>query len=236
MNLLDCPYTPSSRASGASLALRVLSESFRLRPYHHFACMVVRRSALSKKLTKKLVENLGPGRHGDGKGLYLVVDPSGARRWIVRMTVKGQKNAKPSSLHVNLDRHGKDERHRTASMACRRPRPAPEHNCLPGAGPSALELAAIRVPTRGMTTACAGCLLRTRANPSALALTVARSASPHIAARLGETAPLRSPSFAPRAFAAARASLVRREIASHSYCATRAMMPPVRSMASGMGA
>lgn len=41
--------------------------------------------ALSGKLTKKLVENLGTGRHGDGCGLYLVVDPSGARRWIVRV-------------------------------------------------------------------------------------------------------------------------------------------------------
>jgi len=35
------------------------------------------------KLTKKLVENLGAGRHGDGNGLYLVVDLSGAQRWIV---------------------------------------------------------------------------------------------------------------------------------------------------------
>ncbi|SLN10997.1 hypothetical protein PEL8287_00210 [Roseovarius litorisediminis] len=44
--------------------------------------------ALSGKLTKRLVENLGPGRHGDGSGLYLVVDPSGARRWIARVVVK----------------------------------------------------------------------------------------------------------------------------------------------------
>ncbi len=41
------------------------------------------------KLTKNLVRTLGAGRHGDGNGLYLVVDPSGARRWIVRVTVKG---------------------------------------------------------------------------------------------------------------------------------------------------
>ena len=33
---------------------------------------------LTGKLTKKLVETLGPGRHGDGNGLHLVVDPSGA--------------------------------------------------------------------------------------------------------------------------------------------------------------
>ncbi|MFK7753812.1 MAG: Arm DNA-binding domain-containing protein [Sedimentitalea sp.] len=45
--------------------------------------------ALTGKLTKKLVENLGSDRHGDGAGLYLVVDPSGARRWIARVVVKG---------------------------------------------------------------------------------------------------------------------------------------------------
>ena len=50
--------------------------------------------ALTGKLTKKLVENLGAGRHGDGGGLYLIVDPSGARRWIARVVVKGQRNAK----------------------------------------------------------------------------------------------------------------------------------------------
>ncbi len=59
-------------------------------------------AALSGKLTKKLVENLGPGRHGDGAGLYLVVDPSGARRWIVRVTVKGQKNRKGAPLRTDF--------------------------------------------------------------------------------------------------------------------------------------
>ena len=49
---------------------------------------------ISGKLTKKHMETLGPGRHGDGNGLYLVVDPSGARRWIVRVVVKGQRNRK----------------------------------------------------------------------------------------------------------------------------------------------
>ncbi|QGX97468.1 site-specific integrase [Roseovarius faecimaris] len=64
--------------------------------------------ALSGKLTKKLVENLGPGRHGDGGGLYLVVDPSGARRWIVRVTVKGQKNAKGAPLRTDFGLGGAD--------------------------------------------------------------------------------------------------------------------------------
>lgn len=65
-------------------------------------------AALSGKLTKKLVENLGQGRHGDGAGLYLVVDPSGARRWIVRVTVKGQKNAKGAPLRTDFGLGGAD--------------------------------------------------------------------------------------------------------------------------------
>ncbi len=65
-------------------------------------------AALTGKLTKKLVENLGPGRHGDGSGLYLVVDPSGARRWIVRVTVKGQKNRRGAPLRTDFGLGGAD--------------------------------------------------------------------------------------------------------------------------------
>ena len=32
-----------------------------------------------------------PGRYADGNGLYLVVDPSGARRWILRTVVQGRR-------------------------------------------------------------------------------------------------------------------------------------------------
>lgn len=32
-----------------------------------------------------------PGRHADGNGLYLVVDPSGAKRWLLRMVVHGRR-------------------------------------------------------------------------------------------------------------------------------------------------
>ena len=59
-------------------------------------------SHLSGKLTKKLVQNLGAGRHGDGNGLYLVVDPSGARRWIVRVVVKGQRNKNGAPLRTDF--------------------------------------------------------------------------------------------------------------------------------------
>ena len=70
--------------------------------------MVFLVAALSGKLTKKLVENLRAGRHGDGAGLYLVVDPSGARRWIVRVTVKGQKNRKGAPLRTDFGLGGAD--------------------------------------------------------------------------------------------------------------------------------
>jgi integrase len=32
-----------------------------------------------------------PGRHADGGGLYLVVDPSGAKRWLLRVVVRGRR-------------------------------------------------------------------------------------------------------------------------------------------------
>ncbi|MDV4155864.1 tyrosine-type recombinase/integrase [Rhizobium brockwellii] len=32
-----------------------------------------------------------PGRYADGNGLYLIVDPSGAKRWILRITVQGKR-------------------------------------------------------------------------------------------------------------------------------------------------
>lgn len=57
---------------------------------------------LSGKLTKKQVQSLKAGRHGDGGGLYLVVDPSGARRWIVRVTIKGRKNGKGAPLRTDF--------------------------------------------------------------------------------------------------------------------------------------
>lgn len=65
-------------------------------------------AALGGKLTKNLVRTLGPGSHGDGSGLYLVVDPSGARRWIVRVTVKGQRNREGKPLRTDFGLGGAD--------------------------------------------------------------------------------------------------------------------------------
>ena len=44
------------------------------------------------------------GRHSDGNGLFLLVQPSGSRSWIARLTIKGQrnKNGKPQRTDFGL--------------------------------------------------------------------------------------------------------------------------------------
>lgn len=44
-----------------------------------------------RRLTAVAVKNAKPGRRADGGGLYLVVDPSGAKRWVLRTTVAGRR-------------------------------------------------------------------------------------------------------------------------------------------------
>lgn len=44
-----------------------------------------------KALTAVTVRNAKPGRHADGNGLYLEVDESGARRWLLRIMVQGKR-------------------------------------------------------------------------------------------------------------------------------------------------
>ncbi|MEQ9811532.1 MAG: tyrosine-type recombinase/integrase [Azospirillaceae bacterium] len=43
------------------------------------------------RLTAVQVRNAPPGRHADGNGLYLEVDESGARRWLLRTVVHGRR-------------------------------------------------------------------------------------------------------------------------------------------------
>ncbi len=51
-----------------------------------------RRHHPNKALTAVAVRQLkGPGRYADGNGLYLVVDASGARRWLLRTMVQGRR-------------------------------------------------------------------------------------------------------------------------------------------------
>nr|WP_254885176.1 Arm DNA-binding domain-containing protein [Salipiger sp. HF18] len=59
-------------------------------------------------MTRNLVRSPGPGRHGDGNGLYLIVDPSGARRWIVRVTLKVQRNRMGKPLRTDFGLGGAD--------------------------------------------------------------------------------------------------------------------------------
>lgn len=42
-------------------------------------------------LTALKVKSLGPGRHSDGEGLYLLVKESGARSWVLRVQVEGRR-------------------------------------------------------------------------------------------------------------------------------------------------
>ncbi len=42
-------------------------------------------------LTVLNLKNAKPGRHVDGRGLCLVVKPSGARTWLLRMQLNGQR-------------------------------------------------------------------------------------------------------------------------------------------------
>jgi hypothetical protein len=46
---------------------------------------------LERRLTAAFVKTAPPGRHTDGGGLYLEVDRSGARRWLLRITVKKRR-------------------------------------------------------------------------------------------------------------------------------------------------
>ena len=42
-------------------------------------------SALFVKKTNK------PGKHSDGLGLYLIVEPTGSKRWEQRLTIRGKR-------------------------------------------------------------------------------------------------------------------------------------------------
>lgn len=44
-----------------------------------------------KRLAAPVLKKLGPGRHADGNGLYLLVDANGARRWVLRTLVRGRR-------------------------------------------------------------------------------------------------------------------------------------------------
>ena len=45
------------------------------------------------KLTALGVKNAGPGRHGDGGGLWLQVGPTGTKSWLFRYMIDGRARA-----------------------------------------------------------------------------------------------------------------------------------------------
>ena len=52
----------------------------------------VRKKHPDKALTALKIRNTTkPGRYADGNGLYLVVDPSGAKRWVLRIVIHGKR-------------------------------------------------------------------------------------------------------------------------------------------------
>jgi integrase len=51
----------------------------------------IRKKHPEKYLNASKIKNAAPGRYADGNGLYLVVDPSGARRWVLRTVIKRKR-------------------------------------------------------------------------------------------------------------------------------------------------
>ncbi|MCY3757455.1 MAG: Arm DNA-binding domain-containing protein, partial [Acidobacteria bacterium] len=44
-----------------------------------------------KALSPAFIRSAPPGRHADGNGLYLFVQPSGTRSWIQRLLIRGRR-------------------------------------------------------------------------------------------------------------------------------------------------
>ena len=44
-----------------------------------------------KRLSQPYINSAGPGRHADGNGLYLEVEPNGSKRWTLRTMVRGRR-------------------------------------------------------------------------------------------------------------------------------------------------
>ena len=53
---------------------------------------IVRRMRAERRLKAKDIDKLPAGVHEDGGGLRLVVEPSGSRRWVLRVTISGRRN------------------------------------------------------------------------------------------------------------------------------------------------
>lgn len=73
-----------------------------------------------KRLRAASVKTAPPGRHTDGGGLFLEVDPSGARRWLLRIVIKGRRRdlgLGSASLVSLADARAKAQEFRTVARA-----------------------------------------------------------------------------------------------------------------------
>ena len=52
---------------------------------------ILKRVRAERRLKAKDIDKLTPGVHEDGGGLRLVVEPSGSRRWVQRITISGKR-------------------------------------------------------------------------------------------------------------------------------------------------
>jgi Arm DNA-binding domain len=52
------------------------------------------RVRTERRLKAKDLDKLSPGLHEDGGGLRLVVEPTGARRWVLRLTIAGRRHSR----------------------------------------------------------------------------------------------------------------------------------------------
>ncbi len=81
-----------------------------------------------KALNAMAIRNAKPGRYGDGNGLYLQVDDSGAKRWILRTVIKGKRcDLGLGGLSVTSLAEARVEAARLRSIARKGGNPLAEH-------------------------------------------------------------------------------------------------------------
>jgi hypothetical protein len=69
-------------------------------------------------LTVFKVKNAKSGRHVDGRGLCLVVKPSGARTWVLRMQLNGQRRDFGRDLHVTCRSQAPERPQQNCGVVC----------------------------------------------------------------------------------------------------------------------
>jgi Arm DNA-binding domain len=75
----------------------------------------------TQKFTARAAANTKPGRYGDGAGLYLVVSPSGARKWVYRFSYAGKvTEAGLGSADLVSLAEARDKAHEARTLSTRR--------------------------------------------------------------------------------------------------------------------